>query len=633
MMKNRIVALLVCGFFVYVSGCATGPTLQDTEHKEISSSEEVYQLLDQSQSLSGTAAYALQLRAAELLVADNRPQLARPLLDVIPADKLSGELLGRYSVLRSTLAISTGDTEKALLLLNSPQLLQQADEYPIALQISISDLRARALSLQGSHLASIQERIFIAPLLQNAQLAEDNQRAIWQSLMFVPLEQLKASRDTAIADDYRGWLELAIIAKNEIADLDEQLKQLDTWLAHWPNHPGAIKLPSDLALLQEIAANRPQHIAVLLPLSGKFAPVAKSVLEGFLAAYYLANPQARPQLQIYDTAAGANVQIIYQQAIHDGAEMVVGPLLKDNVRLLFDMVELPVPTLALNYVEDYGDAPAQLYQFGLATEDEVKQIALLAYLENHHNAMILAPESAWGEKATQELSQQWLSLGGHIVSSRFYQGTASHSPVVKEILQIDQSDSRAREMRRMIGRRIEFEPRRRNDVDAVFLLARPQQARSIKPMLAFHYAGDLPVYSTSQIYSGTPTQDLDSDLNNIKFNDMPWTLQPPMIRTRFIEKEADYRPDYTRMYALGVDAFRLYPRLQQLDQVKESRMYGESGTLSLNDKRHIERELLWAKFKNGLATPMPIIASYQALKEQRDAEKTGSPNEGIFQHD
>ena len=76
------------------------------------------------------------------------------------------------------------------------------------------------------------------------------------------------------------------------------------------------------------------------------------------------------------------------------------------------------------------------------------------------------------------------------------------------------------------------------------------------------------------------------------------------------------------MYALGVDAYRLYPRLKQLHEVAESRMYGESGTLRLNAERHIERQLIWAQFRRGKATTLPMIANYEALKAIHDAETT-----------
>ncbi len=58
----------------------------------------------------------------------------------------------------------------------------------------------------------------------------------------------------------------------------------------------------------------------------------------------------------------------------------------------------------------------------------------------------------------------------------------------------------------------------------IFMLATPRQARLINPQLSFYRASRLPVYATSQVYTGYPDSSLDTDLNNVAFCDMPWIL-------------------------------------------------------------------------------------------------------------
>jgi hypothetical protein len=237
--------------------------------------------------------------------------------------------------------------------------------------------------------------------------------------------------------------------------------------------------------------------------------------------------------------------------------------------------------------------------------------------------MILSTNHAWGRKAANAFSQQWQQLGGNVVTEGFYGERSEYSPVIKQLLQLDDSEQRARNLRRIIGQAIEFEPRRRQDIDMIFLLARPDEARSIKPMLAFHYGGDIPIYGTSHLYSGIPSPGRDADLNGIKFSDMPWILSKNTALKNQIQTEVKQLDEaFLRMYALGIDSYRLYPRLRQLEQLPESRMYGETGNLSLTAQRVIQRRLMWAQIRNGKVFTLPMIAFNDAIQDRKDAKKS-----------
>src|SRR5699024_10738442 len=111
------------------------------------------------------------------------------------------------------------------------------------------------------------------------------------------------------------------------ADISAQVSRLEQWHQQWPNHPAAQQLPQMVQALREAASQRPQHVAVLLPESGPLAAAASAIRDGMMTAYYSAlhagNPT--PELRFYDTSQG-NVQAVYQQAVNDGAEFVIGPL-------------------------------------------------------------------------------------------------------------------------------------------------------------------------------------------------------------------------------------------------------------------------------------------------------------------
>lgn len=620
-----LLLLTVCAISL-LNGCGTASKEPQSAIDAPSITEQVQDLLLQaSNSENPREAHRLQIKAAQLLQQQGKNNLASQLLANIKPQQLHREQLGTYTLLYSGLLLDSGDIDGALLQLNREQLLFEVDLMSLSTQIGISDLRARALSLRGSHLASVQERIYIAPLLEEQAQMDYNREAIWQSLMFLSKEELAEYLAKAITDDYQGWLELAIIAKGDQGDLDAQVAELEQWQFSRQGHPAAQQLPDGMAILKETAANRPRQLALLLPLSGKIGAAGQTIRDGFLAALYHGQKQSAPQVRLYDTEQSTDFSALYQQAVNDGAELIIGPLTKDKVRLLYDMVELPVPTLALNQIDDYGAAPEQLYQFGLSTADESQQVAELAFLENHKNAMILATDNAWGHKAALAFSDRWQALGGNIVAEGRYLQQDSYTAIIQQLFQLDLSEQRARDLRTLTGLSFEFEPRRRQDIDMIFLLARPHHARSIKPILAFHYGSDIPVYGTSHIYSGTPAPIQDRDLNGIKFSDMPWILKKNnLLREQITEKIAPDNNTYLRLYALGVDSYRLYPRLTLLERFPQSRMYGETGNLNLTGERIIKRRLMWARMHNGHVQALPMIAYNDAIQDKQDANTTRS---------
>jgi len=79
--------------------------------------------------------------------------------------------------------------------------------------------------------------------------------------------------------------------------------------------------------------------------------------------------------------------------VDEGAELIIGPLGREQVSQLSALEQLPVPTLAVNYSED-SEPAGNLYQFGLSAEDEARQVAQRAWVEGHRTAMILTTDAS-----------------------------------------------------------------------------------------------------------------------------------------------------------------------------------------------------------------------------------------------
>jgi outer membrane PBP1 activator LpoA protein len=192
------------------------------------------------------------------------------------------------------------------------------------------------------------------------------------------------------------------------------------------------------------------------------------------------------------------------------------------------------------------------------------------------------------------------------------------------MLNLDDSKARQQKLTRHLGTNLEFEPRRRQDVDFIFLIASSRQARLIRPQLRFYRASSLPVYTTSRVYSGQPDAGKDSDMNGIIFCDMPWTLESggnadhlqQNINTAWPANASRYR----RLYALGIDAYRLTPYLGELGNNMFGAYHGVTGNLSLGARGHINRSLRCAEFSRGL----PVLLE-PAVANDADAQATSLP--------
>lgn len=615
MLNRAFTALLTALVACALISCGTTPTTGASgQTKSITAPKgpSAKQLLAQAQTVASPLREQLVLQAVERLLFDQNFKRARNLLADMDSALLSEELYINYTDLLTDVAIRDGSYFLAQDILTAERLEQQWHRLDPASEIRLREKRAQVFARLGDIARSIHERIKLAALLTDKTAEQSNQDGIWQNLMALSQQELFSGSQSETNETLRGWYSLALLGKDTDTDLERQQAQLDAWRAQWPAHPANRNLPQDLEILRNLIDNQPRQVALLLPLQGRLAKAGEAVRDGFLSAYYrnLYEYNRAPVIRQYDTSEDAIAA--YEQAVADGADLIVGPLDKDNVAELSLLPELPVPLLTLNYTDSLPPQGLKgLYQFGLAVEDEARQAARQAYLEGHRFALVIVPSQDWSERSAKSFVDEWNRLGGTIVHSSQFIGSGDYSQVIKSAMLIEQSQARAQELQRLFGTNLQFQARRRQDIDMIFLIADPVQARQIKPTLAFHYAGSIPVYATSQVYSGVPDAKADRDLNDVRFNAMPWLFDNSSSEKKAINQHAQSTAIYSRLHALGVDAFRLYPRLPQLAQVPDMRLYGATGALRLLANGRIEREQTWARFRNGRAQPLPTVVTNQ----------------------
>ncbi|MFT6388991.1 MAG: outer membrane PBP1 activator LpoA protein [Cellvibrionaceae bacterium] len=535
---------------------------------------------------------------------------ALSLLNRIEPSQLNDEQFTRYAVVASYLYSSEQAVFRSERLLSNERLMRLWPTLSIELQQQLHRQKADTYSQLGNATESVKERVLLSRLLSGFLDITENNEFLWQELSKLSIEQLKHQQQETIDPLFNGWCQLALINKANEASLDSKRSQVNRWVSANPNHPASVELPLDLQLLNSLIEMRPRKVALLLPIEGKLAIAGKTIRDGFMAAYYNHSEEYAPSVSVYDTSVEP-INTVYDRAVNDGADLIIGPLKKENLAELQQRQLLPVALLGLNYNTDNIDnslpAGQAIYQFGLSLEDEAIQAAERAWLAGHRRAMILASNADWSQRAAQAFTQRWQDQGGLITVNQSFDKNSNYSDSIKTALSIDASQSRARKLKRLFGSNFEFEPRRRKDIDMIFLIARSSEGQQLKPTLAFHYAGRVPVYATSQIYSPQQSISKNSDLNGIRFTTLPWILEPEKRDTNLIEKNVKVPPNYERLYAMGIDAFRLHDRLQQLAHSPNTSIYGTTGKLRLDLNKRIIREQPWAEIVKGKAKALPYL--------------------------
>jgi len=568
------------------------------------------QYLELATNSSGTAHYDYLLSAAEAFLHGNFVEQAKQTLQSLPAEGLDAQQLSRRRVIEAGIALTEHNPRAALDTLKG---IDQAGVSP-ALLTTIHELRATAYAQVGNYLEAARERVALAPLLSDPEAARRNEQALWQALMSLSSTALE-SFETAPPDILSGWLELADIAKRSASGSIDIDKQIAAWRSRYPDHPASPRLMASLLAQQpERLISQPSHIGVLLPMSGPFAKSAAAIRDGFLAAYYQREKQDyQPVIQSYDTSSTADISEIYTQAVKDGAQFIVGPLEKDTIaKLLSNSDVITLPTLVLNYTDSDQSMPPALFQFGLAPEDEARMVAERAWLEDHQQALVIYPDDDWGNRIYHAFADHWQQLGGTVSAAQTYPANSDDlSGPLRRMLNIDASEQRAKELRNTLHTAIKFEASRRHDADFIFMVAFPRQARQIPPQLKFLYAGDLPIYATSHIFEGRPDAAKDRDLDGVTFTDIPWLLTPQQfpLHNKIRQLWPQTADQYARLYALGVDAYRLIPNLDALRASPYQEFPGATGRLVIDNTNRIRRTLLWARFVGGRPKLLPQIAS------------------------
>ena len=481
-------------------------------------------------------------------------------------------------------------------------------------QQSILQIQIEAYAITENWLEKAITHIKLATYLAERNAISSNQQQLWQSLMMLSAENLQHFNPSTPPAIDSGWFSLAYLVQTYKTNPQALAGTIADWKIRYPNHPADPILYE--SLISKVSLDIPQHpknIAVLLPETGNFALVSQAIRQGIMAAYFDDNQSTHINFYAVETnnQTGSNVLLRYREAIEQGANLIIGPLDKEAVNILAQAESLPIPVLALNRLTP-GTQARNLIQFGLAPEDDAIAVADYASKKGYQRALVLAPHSPWGSRLVTAFSTEWEENGGKVINAAYYpEKQSDFSNIIEPLLSVKSSQARYQTLKKTVAVPLEYEPRRRQDIDFIFLVARPQQARQLMPQLKFHHSGLLPIIATSHAYTGFPDPRENIDLNGLVISDIPWVFDDIATSDTAYQalqkNEKAYFDKLKRFYALGIDSYRLIPALNHLTEVADAQFNGVTGNLSIDHAGHVYRETRWATFKNGKLLPLTPV--------------------------
>jgi len=340
-------------------------------------------------------------------------------------------------------------------------------------------------------------------------------------------------------------------------------------------------------------------------------PAAQPAAQPQAVATTSANPGA--ELKIYDTSSQPLDQVL-AQVQQDGASIVVGPLLKNQVEELTKS-NTPLNVLALNQPEQVQNR-ANICYFALSPEDEARDAARHIHEQGKQAPLLLIPRSSLGDRVATAFAQEWQQLGGGIVLQQKF-GSASElraginggagisltgSPVTASLPQ--------QQGVTIGGLTIPAPPTDAQisgggKVDAAYILATPQEIAFIKPMIAMRNGSQsgATLYASSRSAQGTAGPDFRLEMDGLQYSEIPMLAgsNPTLMQQALGAVRNDY--SLARLYAMGADAWALANHFTQMRQVPGFELNGNTGDLTANQDCVINRKLSWLKYQQGQIVP------------------------------
>jgi outer membrane PBP1 activator LpoA protein len=387
-------------------------------------------------------------------------------------------------------------------------------------------------------------------------------------------------------------------------------------------HPLTQPLPDSLGAALLLTPTKVNNVSVMLPLSGRFATTGDAIRQGMLAAYFALNAeQEAPKIRFLDTATLTHQELVNQS---EGSDWVIGPLLKENIDAVSELLPETTKRLALNRLDpaQYQDLASdvtlqQTAYFGLTPEDEAIQLAEHVSRSGYKRPIVVASKMGASKRMLDAFAANWKRThkatlaysGKDSLDIVEFETIDKLSESLADALGVGQSEANAAQIDRLTNRILYDQTRSRQDIDAIIVFANPGEMALINPMVEASISPFrqqvVPVFATSRSIEKSTARNTLRDLENVRFLDAPLLLQPeewPDITTTLQQIWPNQTANFNRLFAFGYDAFTMLPQLPRLAQLPAYQYPGLSGQLQMTAKGEIKRTLPMAQIQQQTVT-------------------------------
>jgi uncharacterized protein len=449
-------------------------------------------------------------------------------------------------------------------------------------------------------------------LNQNPNAVPENERTRWHSLRSLAFEANGMQFDVA---GEQAWLMQGLSAKARTAatrnierlmslvpapELSQKSAQLNASDAIYPYAIRELKkrgMPAPSANLSTPTAGSaartdafppadsdgyrpPAQIALLLPLSGSTAGAGFAVRDGFMSKYY-SDDRRRPRVTFYDTAGNADgARKAAQRALNDGAQMMVGPLTREEVNAIAAMTEINVPVLLLNRSTNaVGNGNIS---FALSPDEEGWITADRLANRKLMNILVFTQRDETAQRTLSAFKDQFRTRGGKIISETYIEGDDAAVTAKVAALLAAPADAGG------------------TPADAMYFTLKAPQARQLMKAMNGNPMMPKVVLSSSFVLNGANASQ-DVVLNGVQMPELPWLLNQTygLPSSEAIAKNPNLRGPAQRLYAFGADAWQLSAYFERLQNDAGFSIKGATGNLRIDSLGNVQRDPAWAIFSNG----------------------------------
>ena len=212
-----------------------------------------------------------------------------------------------------------------------------------------------------------------------------------------------------------------------------------------------------------------------------------------------------------------------------------------------------------------------MFVFGLAPDNEARQVAQLAIERGFHRVFIVSSPAPLERRLREAFGDEFQKRGGKL---------AGHFEITSQVP--------LGNLRERLGAA---------KADMVFYACDGDKIKQTRVVVG----SDLALFATSQILSARNEPKNNADLDGIRFVDMPWLIQADHAAVMIYPRASaqPMRSEFERFYALGIDAVRLATALVNGESSIE--LDGVTGKLELGDSRVVRRHAMPAIIRDGVA--------------------------------